>query len=179
MSNFYTSEQVKATVDEYFKCNSSTAAIEKLGYPAVPTLMKWVRTDKRWKKSAVHCKHSTYETRCACVAAYLDGTETCRAIARRYKTSASQVSRWAKMYLQKGPDALKPARRRGVAIARRNDKARPEPTPELDDIKDAELRDYCEQLKFENDVLRVELDFFSKKAQASAKKDYPTQKKRS
>ncbi len=47
MSNFYTSEQVKAAVDEYFKCNSSTVVIEKLGYPAVPTFMKWVRTDKR------------------------------------------------------------------------------------------------------------------------------------
>ena len=39
--------------------------------------------------------------------------------------------------------------------------------------------EYCEQLKFENDVLRAELDLFAKKAQASARKGSQTPRNRS
>ena len=158
----FTDEQVKAAVDEYFEVGSSTAVVEELGYSSVTTLMKWVKLDKRWNKSERHYRHSTYEVRCACVSAYLDGAESCRSIAQRHGTSASQVSRWAKEHLRSGPRALEPVKRRGMPIARRNGHVRPDPAPDPDEVRDEGLREYCGQLKFENDVLRAELDLFAK-----------------
>lgn len=178
MGKRFTNEQVEVAVNEYFATGSSTVAIEKLGYPSVTTLMKWVKLDKRWNKAERHYRQSSYETRSACVSAYLDGGESCRSIAMRYGTSATQVSRWAKAYLRSGPSALMPVQRRNMPISRRNDKVRPDPSPEPGEVRDAGLRDYCEQLKFENDILRAELDFFAKKARASAKKGSPTPKRR-
>lgn len=45
----------------------------------------------------------------------------------------------------------------------------PSPTPPANEVPDENLREYCESLKFENDVLRAELGLLSKKAEASAK----------
>lgn len=64
-------------------------------------------------------------------------------------------------------------------MSRRNDKVRPDPTPPPEQVPDEGLREYCEQLKFENDVLRAELDLFAKKAQASARKGSQTPRNRS
>lgn len=58
-----------------------------------------------------------------------------------------------------------------MPVSRRNDKERPNPIPDPHEIKDEDLRSYSEQLKFENDVLRAELELFAKKACASAKKN--------
>lgn len=176
MGKRYSDAGKKMAIDGYFELGSFTLVVKELGFPSVPTLLDWAKTDLRWDKPELHYKRSTYEMRCACVAAYLDGVESLGSIAETYGTSACQISRWTTSYLKSGPSALRPNSRKGVAMARQNDKVRPNLTPETAEIADDELRDYCEQLKFENDVLRAELDLFAKKAQASARRSSRTQR---
>ena len=121
----------------------------------------------------------TLEEKLAAVSEYLDGSVGMREIAERHGVDPAQISRWAKRYLRRGPEALRPKGKKGVPVSRRNDKVRPDPTPPPEQVPDEGLREYCEQLKFENDVLRAELDLFAKKAQASARKGSQTPRNRS
>ena len=177
MTQFFTDEQRRVAVDLYFDCRNSTQVVEALGYPSVTSLMKWVRLDPRCDLPELHYRYSDYDTRVAAVSDYLDGGTTLRAIARQRGVCASQVSHWAKTYLRGGPGALRTATRKGVPVERRNDKQRPDMSPPEAQVPDSEPREYCEQLKFENDVLRAELELFAKKASASARKDCPSKKR--
>ena len=179
MAQYFTDEQKRAAVDRYFECRNSTVVVEELGYPSVTALLEWAKLDSRWDRPVRKYKQRSHEEKLAVVADYLDGSCSVREIAERHKISPSQVSRWAKQYLRRGPEALRPKGKKGVPVNRRNDKVRPDPTPPPEQVPDEGLREYCEQLKFENDVLRAELDLFAKKAQASARKGSQTPRNRS
>ena len=179
MAQYFTDEQKRAAVDRYFECRNSSAVVEELGYPSVTALLDWAHLDPRWDRPVRKYKRRTLEEKLAAVSEYLDGSVGMREIAERHGVDPAQISRWAKRYLRRGPEALRPKGKKGVPVSRRNDKVRPDPTPPPEQVPDEGLRAYCEQLKFENDVLRAELDLFAKKAQASARKGSQTPRNRS
>jgi len=171
MTQYFTSTQKQEAIELYFQDgeNSSTV-VKKLGYPTNTTLLKWVHEDPRCTLPNTHYRQYTQEEKLRVVTAYLDGGISLQIAASLCGTDPSQAARWVKTYLRKGPNALENQQKKGKPCPRK-EKIRPLETPLESEVSDEELREYCEQLKFENDVLRAELEFFSKKAEASAKKD--------
>ncbi len=104
------------------------------------------------------------------VEAYLNDGVGLKEAAATIGTNPSQASRWVRAFLSKGTKELKKNVKKGKACPR-NKQIRPAETPPETEVSDEDLREYCEQLKFENDVLRAEPELFSKKAEASAKED--------
>jgi transposase-like protein len=170
MSKYFTEEQRRTAVDLYFQDgeNSSTV-IRKLGYPTTTSLLNWVHKDPRCALPNTRYKQYTQEQKLCVVAAYLDSGVTLQKAALMAGTDPSQAARWVKAYLRKGPKALEKQVKSGKPCPHK-EKVRPAETSPESEIPDVGLREYCEQLKFENDVLRAELELFSKKAEASAKK---------
>lgn len=170
MTQYFSEEQRRAAVDLYFEGDgNSTTVIKTLGYPSVTTLLGWVRSDPRCALPVRHCARYSFDEKILVVDAYLGGTVTLGEAARLAGSDASQAARWVKKYLRGGPEALVSKTRQGVPCPRK-EQIRPDETPPEPEVPDEDLRGYCERLKFENDVLRAELELFSKKARASAKK---------
>ncbi|MGV8082874.1 MAG: helix-turn-helix domain-containing protein [Coriobacteriia bacterium] len=177
MVQHFSEEQKRRAVDLYFEGGgNSTVVVKALGYPSVTALLEWVRKDPRCALPDRHCARYSFDEKMLVVDAYLDGTLTLEEAARLAGSDASQAARWVKKYLRRGPEALKPKNRKGVPCPHK-DRVRPEETPLESEVSDEDLRGYCEQLKFENDVLRAELELFSKKAGASARKNSPRETK--
>lgn len=179
MTRIYTSTDKQNAIELYYKENTLKNVIAKLGYPSLSTLQNWVQADPRWDKMYRPCTHHDFETKIACVSAYLDAGMTCRRIGKLYQVSPSQVCRWTKKYLEYGKVALEPKKRRKVSAKKRNINLKAHPPTSTNQVPDEKLREYCEELQFQNDVLKAKLDFLEKKAQASARKTSPTKKKRS
>lgn len=176
----YTEAEKQIAVDAYFRMGSCVRAVESVGYPSMPTLMVWVKRDPRWNKPTRHYKVFSAEVRQACVDDYLAGKGSLAEIAKAYGVaSSSSVSRWVRKYLESGPEALATKPKGGPAITRPQNHAKPILNPALSELSPEELRTLCEQLQFENDVLKAEMKLFSKKAQASAKQSSKTQRKQS
>lgn len=174
----YTEAEKQIAVDAYFRLGSCARAVESVGYPSMTTLMVWVKRDPRWNKPTRHFKVFSAEVRQACVDDYLAGKGSLDKIAKAYGVaSSSTVSHWVRKYLESGPEALATKPKGAPAITRPQNHAKPALAPNLSEMGPEELRTLCEQLQFENDVLKAEMDLFAKKSQASAKQSLKTQRK--
>lgn len=176
----YTEAEKQIAVDTYFRLGSCARAVESLGYPSMTTLIVWAKRDPRWSKPTRRFKVFSAEVRQACVDDYLAGKGSLEEIAKAYGVaSSSSVSHWVRKYLESGPEALVTKPKGDPAIARMQNRAKPVSSPALSEMSAEDLRTLCEQLQFENDVLKAEMDLFAKKARASAKQSSETQRKQS
>ncbi|MEG1197368.1 MAG: hypothetical protein RSD38_03190 [Raoultibacter sp.] len=178
----YTKVQKTYAVNAYYKNGeSANFTCVLIGYPTTVSLLEWVRDDPRCHLKPKRSRRYTANEKMCVVSAYLDESLSYDQAAALVGADGTQALRWTGKYLKEG-ELMGTQSRKGVPCPRRgvlNHPPAPSPTPLADDVFDEDLREYCENLKFENDVLRAELDLFSKKAEASAKKDSRQRKKSS
>lgn len=177
----YTQTQKAFAVDTYYENRENADSTCKLiGYPTTTTLLEWVRDDPRCGLKPRISPRYTADEKMRVVSAYLDESLSYDQAAALVGADGTQALRWTARYLKEG-ELMGTQSRKGVPCPRKGASKHltaPSPTPPTDEVSDENLREYCEDLKFENDVLRAELDILSKKAEASAKKN-SRQKKRS
>lgn len=177
----YADSEKSFAVNAYYENQENADHTRRLlGYPTTTTLLEWVRADLRCRLRPRRSRRYTAEEKMCVVSAYLDEAMSYDQAAALVGADGSQALRWTARYLKEGK-LMDTQSRKGIPCPRKETSESPpipSPTPPAQEVSDEDLREYCESLKFENDVLREELNLLSKKAEASAKTG-SRQKKRS